>query len=177
MAPNIPGCLLDLIAYQTLLPTVPIAYQTLLPTVPIAYQTLLPTVPIAYQTLLPTVPIAYCPDCLPDLIAYCPDCLPDLIVYCPDYLPDLIAYCPDYLPDLIAYYTSQKKLPRKMKSRLVIIECAGYICWQLFLRRLHIHTYLCFRIAMSKSRIVDYMINLKFLLCSNLQLNERSIDE
>ena len=31
---------------------------------------------------------------------------------------------------------SQKQLPRKMKSRLVILECAGYILWQLFLRLL-----------------------------------------
>ena len=31
---------------------------------------------------------------------------------------------------------SQKQTPRKMKLRLVIIECAGYIFWQLFLRRL-----------------------------------------
>ena len=30
-------------------------------------------------------------------------------------------------------YFSQKQLPRKMMSRLVIIECAGYIFWQLFL--------------------------------------------
>ena len=29
-------------------------------------------------------------------------------------------------------YFSQKQLPRKMKSRLVITECAGYIFWQLF---------------------------------------------
>ena len=30
------------------------------------------------------------------------------------------------------YIFSQKQLPRKMKSRLVIIECAGYIFWQWF---------------------------------------------
>ena len=29
-------------------------------------------------------------------------------------------------------YCSQKQLPSKMKSRLVIIRCAGYIFWQLF---------------------------------------------
>ena len=29
-------------------------------------------------------------------------------------------------------YFSQKQLPRKMKSRLVIRKCAGYIFWQLF---------------------------------------------
>ena len=29
-------------------------------------------------------------------------------------------------------YFSQKQLPRKMKSRLVIIDCAGYNFWQLF---------------------------------------------
>ena len=28
---------------------------------------------------------------------------------------------------------SQKQLPRKKKSRLAIIACAGYILWQLFL--------------------------------------------
>ena len=33
-------------------------------------------------------------------------------------------------------YFSQKQLPREMESRLVIIECAGYIFWQLFLRLL-----------------------------------------
>ena len=33
-------------------------------------------------------------------------------------------------------YASYKKLPRKMKACLVIIECAGYIFWQLILRRL-----------------------------------------
>ena len=32
-----------------------------------------------------------------------------------------------------SYYRSQKQLPRKMKSRLVNIMCAGYIFWQLFL--------------------------------------------
>ena len=36
----------------------------------------------------------------------------------------------------IYIYVSQKQLPRKMKSRLVIIQCAGNIFWQLFLRRL-----------------------------------------
>ena len=30
-------------------------------------------------------------------------------------------------------YFSQKQLPRKMTSRLVNTECAGYIFWQLFL--------------------------------------------
>ena len=34
-------------------------------------------------------------------------------------------------------YFSQKQLPRKMKARLVIIQCAGYIFWQLFLWRLY----------------------------------------
>ena len=29
-------------------------------------------------------------------------------------------------------YLSQKQLPRKTKSRLVITEYAGYIFWQLF---------------------------------------------
>ena len=33
-------------------------------------------------------------------------------------------------------YLSQKQLPRKMKSRLVIIEYAGYIFWLLFLQQL-----------------------------------------
>ena len=52
----------------------------------------------------------------------------------------------EYLCKLVLYssvnqvhlYFSQKQLPRKMKSRLVIIACAGYILWQLFLRRLYI---------------------------------------
>ena len=33
----------------------------------------------------------------------------------------------------IALHLLQKQLPRKVKSRLVIIQCAGYIFWQLFL--------------------------------------------
>ena len=33
-------------------------------------------------------------------------------------------------------YFSQKHLSRKLETRLVIIEFAGYISWQLFLRRL-----------------------------------------
>ena len=37
-------------------------------------------------------------------------------------------------------YCLQKQLPRKMKSRLVIEECAGYIFWQIFLRRLQYAT-------------------------------------
>ena len=32
----------------------------------------------------------------------------------------------------IFLYVSQKQLPRKMKTRLVIIECAGYTLWQFF---------------------------------------------
>ena len=35
-------------------------------------------------------------------------------------------------------YISQKQLPRKMKSRFVIIVCAAYIFWQLFLWRLYV---------------------------------------
>ena len=41
------------------------------------------------------------------------------------------------LSPLNLLYSSQKQLPRKMKSRLVIIECAGNNFWQLFLRRLY----------------------------------------
>ena len=37
-----------------------------------------------------------------------------------------------YIHILIIFF-SQKQLTRKMNSRLVIIECAGYIFWQLFL--------------------------------------------
>ena len=33
-------------------------------------------------------------------------------------------------------YFSQKQLLREMEPRLVILECAGYIFWQLFLWRL-----------------------------------------
>ena len=33
-------------------------------------------------------------------------------------------------------YLSQKQLPRKMKLRFVIIDCVGYIFWQLLLRLL-----------------------------------------
>ena len=36
---------------------------------------------------------------------------------------------------------SQKQLPRKMKLRLVIIVCAGYIFWQLFLWELYLGAY------------------------------------
>ena len=39
-------------------------------------------------------------------------------------------------PDFTVLYFSQKQPPRKMKSRLVIIDCAGYIFRQLFLQRL-----------------------------------------
>ena len=31
---------------------------------------------------------------------------------------------------IVILYISQKQLPRKMKMRLLIIECAGYILWQ-----------------------------------------------
>ena len=44
-------------------------------------------------------------------------------------------------------YFSQKQLPRKMKSRLVITKCAGYIFWQLILRRLIIPVFDCFRLS------------------------------
>ena len=33
---------------------------------------------------------------------------------------------------------SQNQLPHKMTSRLVIVECAGYIFWLLFLQRIEI---------------------------------------
>ena len=35
-------------------------------------------------------------------------------------------------PNIMCIYFPQKQLPRKMKSRLVIIECAGCILWQFF---------------------------------------------
>ena len=41
---------------------------------------------------------------------------------------------------IYAVYFSQKQLPCKIKPRLVIIECAGYILWQFFLRRLLLRT-------------------------------------
>ena len=37
----------------------------------------------------------------------------------------------------IVLYFSQKQLPHKMKTRLVIIKCAGYTFRQLFLWRLY----------------------------------------
>ena len=49
---------------------------------------------------------------------------------------------------------SQRQLPRKMKSCLVIIVCAGYIFWQLFLWRIYIlyicqvHNSICYLIIM-----------------------------
>ena len=43
----------------------------------------------------------------------------------------------DYLSFEMQLYFSQKQLPGKMKSRLVILECAGYIFWPLFLQRLY----------------------------------------
>ena len=43
-----------------------------------------------------------------------------------------IAHCYT-LPNNIHF--SQKQLPRKTKTRLVIIECAGYIFWQLLFMR------------------------------------------
>ena len=33
---------------------------------------------------------------------------------------------------VVAYFSKKKQLPRKMKTCLVILECAGYIIWQLF---------------------------------------------
>ena len=33
---------------------------------------------------------------------------------------------------VVVVHFSQKQLPRKTKTRLVILECAGYIIWQLF---------------------------------------------
>ena len=41
----------------------------------------------------------------------------------------------------VQLYFSQKQPPLKMKSRFVIRECAGYIFWQLVLRRLYIAAY------------------------------------
>ena len=43
------------------------------------------------------------------------------------FAPEDVIDCPSKV------YFSQKQLPRKMKLRLVIIDCAGYIFWQLFL--------------------------------------------
>ena len=55
-------------------------------------------------------------------------------------VPAVISTCPLLLKiqhggtfGVIILYSSQKQLPRKMKSRLVIIECAGYIFGQSFL--------------------------------------------
>ena len=39
---------------------------------------------------------------------------------------------------LVSVYFSQKQLLRIMKSRLVIIQCAGFKFWQLLLRRLQL---------------------------------------
>ena len=39
-------------------------------------------------------------------------------------------------------YFSQKPLLRKMKSRLDIIEYAGYVFWQLFLQRLQLQIFM-----------------------------------
>ena len=39
---------------------------------------------------------------------------------------------------------SSKQLPRKMKTRLVIIECAGYIFWQLFLWEVYMNSHFTF---------------------------------
>ena len=39
-----------------------------------------------------------------------------------------------YIKAEAVVFFSQKQLPRKMKSRLVIIVCAGYTFWQLFLQ-------------------------------------------
>ena len=55
-------------------------------------------------------------------------------------------------------YFSQKQLPRKMKSRLVIIMCAGYIFWQLFLWRLK----LC---VLMKICIIIYRMNFFLRSC------------
>ena len=51
-------------------------------------------------------------------------------------LPDILNSCliweVVYLKS-VDNHNSQKQLPSKLKLRLVIIECAGYIIWQLFL--------------------------------------------
>ena len=56
------------------------------------------------------------------------------------------AVYPSLCPDISIHeniyryiYFSQKQLPREMESRLVIIVCAGYIFWQLFLLRLQLY--------------------------------------
>ena len=48
-----------------------------------------------------------------------------------------VLYCGPQNDGILLHF-SQKQLPREMESRLVIIMCAGYIFWQLFLRRLYI---------------------------------------
>ena len=40
--------------------------------------------------------------------------------------------CGDMKCNIRFIYFSQKQLPCKIKLRLVIVECAGYIFWQLF---------------------------------------------
>ena len=48
-----------------------------------------------------------------------------------------IFICNQYFESMhFELYLSQKQLSCKMKSRLVIIECAGNIFWQFFLRQL-----------------------------------------
>ena len=39
---------------------------------------------------------------------------------------------------ILYIYFSQKQLPRKTKPRLVVINCAGYVFWQLFLWEVYI---------------------------------------
>ena len=57
--------------------------------------------------------------------------------------------------NIMILHFSQKQLPREMESRLIIIECAGYIFCRLFMRLLYfiliiiiyVYTHIfCFRV-------------------------------
>ena len=59
-----------------------------------------------------------------------------MVIYLKAVFIGYLKHCGQICSAKLILYFTQKQLPRKMKSRLVIMKGAGYIFWQLFLRRL-----------------------------------------
>ena len=51
--------------------------------------------------------------------------------------PNFLVFGKYIIENMEFLYFSQKQLAREIESRLVIIECAGYVFWQLFSRLLN----------------------------------------
>ena len=64
-------------------------------------------------------------------------CTVHYTVYSIQYTVYTVQYtvCTVCVKDMFAlgYILLTKQMPRKMKSRFVVTECAGYVFWQLFL--------------------------------------------